>query len=71
MTRDECIAYIDQLANAPEHFENSDAKSFLLALAAWLEDCDGYYRNSGQEIDTNKPSWRLFADALSAATVYE
>jgi len=40
-------------------------------MAAWLTDCHGYYTSSGQPVDVNAPSWQIFADALSAASVYE
>ena len=52
-------------------WENKDIYTFLQAMAAWLRDADGYYKNAGQSVDVEKPSWQLFADALFAASVYE
>jgi hypothetical protein len=56
--------------NAVE-WENETAYTFLQALAAWLEDSDGYYSNMKIPMDTNAASWQLFADALQAAAIYE
>ena len=52
-------------------WENPDLGRYLDAMADWLESADNYYRNTGQTVDSSKPSWRLFADILMAAKVYE
>ena len=74
-SRDDLIGYIFELLDdhdaIGDQWENKDIYSFLQAMAAWLNDCDGYYRNTGQSVDVEKPSWQIFADTLSAATVYE
>ncbi len=54
----------------PESWENRDIDAFLEALAAWVDDMDGYYLNIGEPIPT-EPSWRHFADMLMGASVYE
>jgi hypothetical protein len=51
-------------------WENQDLAAFLEALAAWIDDADGWYSNAGQELPANG-DWRFFARALRAATVYE
>jgi hypothetical protein len=51
--------------------ENRDVHTFLQSLAAWLNDCGGYYRNMGQSLNIDEANWQLFADALTAATVYD
>ena len=43
-------------------------RSFLEAMASWLEDCDGYY---GDQRDVGVADWQIFADALAAARIYE
>ena len=73
--RDDLIGRITELlgdhrANG-DKWENNDLPSFLEAMAAWLNDCDGYYRNTGQTVDVDSPNWQVFADALRAATIYE
>jgi hypothetical protein len=51
-------------------WENDTLERYLSALARWLEDSDGYYRNQGREIPVT-PTWRNFADMLIAAKMYE
>lgn len=53
-----------------EQWENNTLDHFLEALAAWVHDAPGAYRNSGQEFPT-EGSWGFFARALQAATIYE
>ncbi len=45
--------------------------AYLIAIASWLRDAEGYYANTDSPIDSGAPSWKLFADALSAARIYE
>lgn len=49
---------------------NRDIKSFLQAMASWVEDMDGFYINQGLPIPENVP-WRVFADILMGGKVYE
>jgi len=35
------------LENKEIDLENMSASNYIEALAAWLEDCDGYYKNFG------------------------
>ena len=73
-TRAELIACVRALAqqapSAESGFENRDLESYLEALAAWLEDMDGYFEGRG-ETPPKEMSWRLLAQALTAATIYE
>ncbi|MGV9425800.1 DUF7660 family protein [Streptomyces sp. NPDC003656] len=57
-------------AEGGDSWENADLPSFLDALAAWIDDSDGWYRNTGQEVPPNG-DWAFFARALRAAAVYE
>lgn len=73
-TRAQLISHIHSLLRARRNgdpWENERAEDFLEALAAWLQDCNGYYRNVAQTMDVENASWQLFADSVSAATVYE
>ena len=72
-TRDELISHIFHLLddNDALEWENETAYSFLQSLAAWLNNCDGYYRNLKNPVDVETPTWQIFADALTAATEYE
>ncbi|MFN3189210.1 MAG: hypothetical protein ACE361_01715 [Aureliella sp.] len=51
--------------------ENEAAYSFPQSLAAWLNDCDGYYQDDSAKLNSNIATWQLFGDALTAASNYE
>ncbi len=55
----------------PENWENKDLNTYLGALAAFLADAEGFYRNKEVDVDADSPSWRLLADCLQAASVYD
>jgi hypothetical protein len=61
----------DDLEQHPEAWENQDLHTFLGAFARFLDDAHGYYRNAKLELDADVPSWRLVADCLQAASVYD
>jgi hypothetical protein len=50
-------------------WENNDLESYLRGLYGFVQDISGYYKNL--RIDIHKPSWRILADILLAARVYE
>lgn len=64
------LAIAKDLKDNPDGWENKDLGSYLEAIASWIEDMDGYYENTNQPLpkDTN---WKVFADILMAAKVYE
>ena len=74
-SRSDLIQFIYALQNDlkrhPENWENSDLHTYLGALARFLGDAHGYYRNMGEDVDADLPSWRLLADCLQAASVYD
>ncbi|WP_455681889.1 DUF7660 family protein [Streptomyces tanashiensis] len=57
-------------ADGSDSWDNTDLAGFLEALAAWIDDVDGWYRNAGRELPANG-DWSFFARALRAATGYE
>lgn len=63
--------FIQDILKSKNEWENSDLDSFLRALAAWIEDMDGYYANTGQAYDERSLSWKNIADMLAASTMYE
>jgi len=74
VTSDDLARFISQLAEQADagycDWENPTLPRFLEAMAAWAEDIESYYRLHG--IDMSQESkWRLFADLLMAATMYE
>ena len=50
--------------------ELRDLPAFLEAMAAWVEDMEGYYQNRGEELP-DQPRWRTLGEILLAARVYE
>jgi hypothetical protein len=73
-TREELVAFIRDLhqdyLRRGQNWENPTLDRFLEALASWVEDSNGWYRNFGKEIPAGG-DWTFIARALSAATVYE
>jgi hypothetical protein len=60
----------EDLSKNPEDWENHALDRFLDAMAAWVREMDGFYRNSGR-LPVDTPTWSVFADILSAAKIYE
>ena len=73
-TREDLVAFLAALradfARNPRTWTNADLASFLEAMAAWSEDMDGYYAGTGEDM-ARVPPWRVLADILMAARVYE
>jgi hypothetical protein len=59
----------DLVANK-EDWENPTLDSYLEAMQGWIQDMDGYYSNINQTIP-EQPTWKVFADILYAAKMYE
>ncbi|QLJ01771.1 hypothetical protein HZZ00_12530 [Streptomyces sp. NEAU-sy36] len=73
-SREDLAAFVRSLrrshAEDGSFWENQDLPSFLEALAAWIDDADGWYGNTGRELPPGG-DWTFFARALRAAAVYE
>ncbi len=73
-SRDDFISFVyDLLAyfeSEREEWENQTIDAYIDALARWTRDMDGYYKNMGQS-PPDQLSWRVLADMLFAATMYE
>ena len=52
-------------------WENADLESYLGGLHGFILDMKGYYQNCGEVVDLRHPTWKMFADILLAARVYE
>lgn len=73
-TREDLVLFIEALsadlgAN-PSTWTNTDLASFLAAMSAWSEDMEGFYDNGGEDL-ASLPPWRVLADMLMSARVYE
>jgi hypothetical protein len=73
-TREDLAAFVRDLHHdflrQGDEWENPTLDRFLEALAAWIADSDGRYRNFGKELPPHG-DWTFFARALAAAVVYE
>ncbi len=58
------------LLDHPDKWENVTLERYLEAMAAWVRSSDGYYLHVGQKIE-ERGTWKLFADILIAASIYE
>lgn len=63
-------AFREDLKHNPEKWENGDLSSFLEAMAAWIEDMEGFYLNQNRPVP-DQPTWNVLAEILLAARVYE
>ncbi len=74
-SRKEFIDFIDSLrtdlVKNPNNWENKKLDDFLEAIARYTADIQGYYDNTKQNIDADKPEWQTFADILKGAAIYE
>ncbi|MGL4758483.1 MAG: DUF7660 family protein [Patescibacteria group bacterium] len=52
-------------------WENNDLYSYLVGLSMYVSNMKSYYKNMGEEIDVNVITWRIVAEMLLAASVYE
>jgi hypothetical protein len=73
-TREDLAVFVGELKadfdDNRDVWTNADLASFLEAMAAWIQDMDSYYQNTGQRL-TDLPPWKIVADVLMAARMYE
>jgi hypothetical protein len=73
-TRGEFVAFVHELRqnlqSTPSEWENLSLDDYLEALAAWVEDCDGFYANRGEAVPRDL-NWKFLGEALLAAKFYE
>jgi hypothetical protein len=62
---------LQDLAENGDKWENSTLESFLGGMGGFVGDMEGFYKNRGEKIDLSRPTWKVLAHALLAATVYE
>jgi len=73
-SRHALVAFVRLLRNDlkenPEYWENDSLERYLNAMAAWVEDMDGYYQNQNMSMP-EVIEWGVFGQILLAARVYE
>ena len=60
----------DLVAN-PGDWENPTLGGYLAGMAEFARDIEGYYANRRESVDLEAPSWRVMAEILVAARVYQ
>jgi len=74
ISREDFVFFVYELSKDfranPQLWENQDIGTYLEALAAWVEDMEGYYINQGESVP-EKLDWKNIADMLMAAKIYE
>jgi len=73
-SREDLVRFVrglhSDLTEHPDEWENTDLARYLEALAAWVEAMDGFFKNQGKPVP-ERPDWKLLAQILLAASVYE
>jgi hypothetical protein len=74
-SRSDLVAFIEVLSveyrARGDQWENNRLELYLNGLAGFTNDIGGYYRNMGETADPNNVTWRMVAEMLLAATLYE
>jgi hypothetical protein len=58
-------------SNHQSEWRNNTLEQYLSGLLGFAGDMGGYYKNAGEIVDIEKITWRMAADILLAATVYD
>ncbi|MBK1898149.1 DUF7660 family protein [Chryseobacterium paridis] len=75
MRKEELVNFIDNLRKDfienREQWENKTIEDYLEAMSRYIEDIDGYYKNTNQNINLEKVNWKVFSDILKGSSIYE
>jgi hypothetical protein len=73
-TREDFVAFLHSLVRdfreRPEQWENTSLEAYLEAMAAWVQDMEGYYRRCGEQVPKHL-TWKNVGEILLAARIYE
>lgn len=61
---------VSNLKSNPQEWTNKTLPEYLESISSWTEDMDGYYKNNDVPMPENV-SWKVFANILIAAKIYE
>jgi hypothetical protein len=62
---------IDDLRRNKDEWDNNNLEDFLSAFARFAGDIGGYYNNNGETVDIEIPTWKMIANMMMAAIVYD
>ncbi|WP_212796271.1 hypothetical protein [Pseudomonas sp. St316] len=75
LTREDFVYFVEMLSRDyvrnRNEWQNDTLDQFLSGLSGFANDMDGCYKNMGEAVDVDKITWRIAAEMLIAATVYE
>jgi hypothetical protein len=75
MTKNEFIESITKLRlnfeSNSENWENKTIPDYLEALESYINDIQGYYDKTQQNVNSEIADWKVFSDILVGASVYE
>jgi hypothetical protein len=73
-TKEDFISFVELLIEDlrinPNEWENKTLESYLEAIVSSTEDLEGYYLNNNLPIPQHV-NWKLFANILATAKMYE
>ena len=73
-TRDDFVVFMQNLLRDwrqhPERWENASLEAYLEAIAAWVQDMDGYHCTRGEPMPAHL-TWKNLCEILLAARIYE
>lgn len=71
--RNSFIKFIELLRNdfLNNKWENDNLADYLEAISNYSDDIQWFYDNTGQKVNADNPSWKVFADILIGASMYE
>ncbi|MDQ8203971.1 hypothetical protein [Pelagicoccus sp. SDUM812003] len=73
-TKSDLINHLEEIRKDFEKngssWENNDLPNYLEAFQSFVEAIEGYYKNRKENIEEMN-TWRVMADCLSAARIYE
>ncbi|MFB3387713.1 hypothetical protein [Flavobacterium sp. LAR06] len=73
--RESFVEFIDLLREDflqnSESWESKTLPDFLEVLSSYAEGIQGYYDNTKQNINADKPDWKTFSDIFKGARIYE
>lgn len=61
---------VANLNSNPNEWVNKTLSEYLEGVASWTEDMEGYYQNNNIPVPENI-NWKVFANILMAAKMYE
>ena len=70
-SRADFVNYVyDLIRNFPEHEDDISLETYLNTIARYARDIDGAYKNRGEPFP-EEGSWRVFAEILFGAAIYD